>query len=58
MLVFYQLFLTTILIVYTCFVLIMVSEVNEGASISRGLVTADNTYKDEEIRGSLMVQEC
>ena len=36
----------------------MVSEVNEGASISRGLVTADNTYKDEEIRGSLMVQEC
>jgi len=35
----------------------MLSKVNEGASVSKGLVTADNTYKDE-MRGSLMVQGC
>ena len=57
MLVLYQLFLTSILNIYMCFALIMLSKVNEGASVSKGLVTADNTYKDE-MRGSLMVQEC
>ena len=57
MLVFYQLFWTSVLNICMCFALIMVSKVNEGASVSKGLVTADNTYKDE-MRGSLMVQGC
>ena len=55
MLVFYQLFLISILNIYTCFALIMVPKVYEDASISKGLITAHNTYKDEETGGSLTV---